>query len=1021
MKTYAMTMFRGLAAIAVAFAMVVCCTPDPLPDEGDQKQEENITDLVDSLENAFYKQARAMQLVLTGEDVAVSSCSVAEETGVLQVSFTNGASFSVLLDQEDVIADALTYTEDGDVKYWAVSDKDGNVTVVEDVEGNKAELTSAVDVKVVDKKLNLKVAEITYEMGYSISDKVQMFDCAPLYDNAGVVYAVKFDFGQDKSKIVYVSEYAGLYFYLAADQEKAAVSEMYVNKAGLATLAVELPADIDWAPETSEGITATLRKENEITYVDLVAASGTIFNGEQTLKAVSQDGSFVFAEVVLTDKQFHSLAISVTDAVITPSTGIGKYAYGISLLSDFNEQQILALGTALIAGTSEPTTGNGVAEAAVAKSFEQILGTTLDPEARYVLWTVVDGVLNQIEFGEIAVDIVVEDTSLLDADLNVKVSGASSIFGGVVEKTDDMMSTILYQVNNLIYDPISVGQKFEYDGVASDFPVVGDDSKYSFLPQTTYVAWVVPAVDGDYEYSEKDVVIKEFTTNAITEGGSLELTCGDPVVTPSTISFPLSCEGAEMIYYAYFTKTGGNRYSSEIFSDKDRFEQIISTDTDIRKGNYSAVIGNSVDALGVNLNDEAATEYWMFAVAIDKDGRYGKVLCKKATTLALEYDSSIKLTVAASDITATKATVTVTSEGGDLSDYIYWVGPLTDPFWANTAYLGGNPTAAQKYMALNPEDSNIKNAMRQYGKLSDAGSVVIDNLAMETQYVFLIMEKGETYYSKVAYKLITTLSADLGNIVRAGTDKWNAAKSTLKFDWHKDTFDQPPHLQAYYSFDFSCPTDMTAYIMCAGMGYYEDLKYTKMEQFMIHIEEQSSRRMDKDHINFDENGEMVTEPDYYKNGVLTEGQLGHYNDFYVHGSALYGAVTFFAANSHKQGNCTAWENGSCASYDRALSMIQYYNSIEPYQKRAEAFGLKGDEANAWANALLASYSQYYKDAKPIIYINDGSPLYVVNASATGVNEDGVVADRVYVMLKDLNGNYYEPMEIEVPNYFEENE
>ena len=102
-------------------------------------------------------------------------------------------------------------------------------------------------------------------------------------------------------------------------------------------------------------------------------------------------------------------------------------------------------------------------------------------------------------------------------------------------------------------------------------------------------------------------------------------------------------------------------------------------------------------------------------------------------------------------------------------------------------------------MALNPGDSNITNVMRKYGRLSKDGTIVIDELTMETNYVFLIMEKGETYYSNVAYKLITTLAADLGDIVREGTDKWNAAKSTLKFDWHKDTFEQPPHLQAAQS------------------------------------------------------------------------------------------------------------------------------------------------------------------------------------------------------------------------------
>ena len=143
------------------------------------------------------------------------------------------------------------------------------------------------------------------------------------------------------------------------------------------------------------------------------------------------------------------------------------------------------------------------------------------------------------------------------------------------------------------------------------------------------------------------------------------------------------------------------------------------------------------------------------------------------------------------------------------------------------------------------------------------------------------------------------------------------------------------------------------------------------------------------------------------------------NDFYAHGAPLFGGVTYFAENSHKEGNCISWENGGCANYKRAEEMIAYYNTLEPYEKRAEAFGLEGKEAADWALALKEAYSFYYKDAKPLIYINDGSPLYVVNASATGVNEDGVVPDRVYVMLKDLQGNYYEPMCFEVPNYFEQ--
>ena len=81
--------------------------------------------------------------------------------------------------------------------------------------------------------------------------------------------------------------------------------------------------------------------------------------------------------------------------------------------------------------------------------------------------------------------------------------------------------------------------------------------------------------------------------------------------------------------------------------------------------------------------------------------------------------------------------------------------------------------------------------------------------------------------------------------------------------------------------------------------------------------------------------------------------------------------------------------------------------------------MEGQEAADWVEALKNAYYELYKDVKPLLYINDGSPLEMTNPYGTGVNDDGVVPDRVIVMLKDRQGNYYEPMYFEVPNYFEE--
>lgn len=1023
MKTYFKSAVRFAASFLGAAVMLVACNPDLGPEDPgkDPQKDPEYLSLVDSLETVMFKQAKAMQLVLVGEDVLISSCSQTQDEGVYEISLTSGESFRILLDDAGDYVSAMAYIEEEGVKYWAVSDKEGDLAPVLNAEGAKVPLASILDVKVIDKEFVLKADGISFKTGYKVDDMVQMFSCTLLADDEGTVYAVKFIFG-DSEKVVYVSEYSGLYFYLPSDQDKTPVSQMYVNKQGKATLAVNLPAEISWDPVVPHGWTAVYREAEGVAYVDVTAPEKYEITEENQpqLMAKSPDGSFAFATVDLTNKQFKALAISVTDVVITPSTGLGKYAYGITLLSDYDADVVRSLAEGLITGETEAAAGTAVSEGSVTRTFADVLGAELDSEARYVLWAYADGVLNEMEFGEIAISINVENIGLLDAQVNVKVNGANSIFGGLIEKSDDMKEIILYQVANQIFDPVLVDQRFEYAGAASDFPVV-DSDKSTLMPDSEYAIWVVPVVEGEYSYTEKDIVIEEFKTNDVTGGGSLEIVCGEPVVTPSTISFPISCEGASMIYYAYLRSAGGKLYSNK--SDAVKFEQIVMEDSDDRIGNYTAVVGNKVDALGTNLNDEKATEYWLYAVAVDSEGRYGKVHCVSASTLDLAYDTSISLAIETLDITSTKATFKVTSTGGDLSDYIYWFGRTTDPFWFQTAYLGATVDKAQKYMALNPGADQIDNAMRKYGKLASDGIITFDSLTpsesedAKTYYRFVIMEKGKTYYSKAASKQISTLSVDLGNVVREGTDKWNEAFSKIEIEWHKDKFENPPHLQAYYSFDFKCPKDLTAYVFCAGEGYYEEVGFTKMEQFMIDIETYSSRRIDKDHVPY-ENEQPMQEPDYYKNGVYTEGQLMSVNDFYVHGSAKYGAFTFFAENSHKEGNCTSWKNGKCENYDRALSMLEYYRSLEPYQSRAKSFGLTGKEAEDWALALQAKYAQYYSTADPIIYINDGSPVTVVQASALGVDQDGLVPDRVFVMFKDLQGNYYEPMEIEVPNYFQ---
>ena len=98
MKKMIKTMLSFAAVVsAVTFSVVSCGPEGPVgagngdgPDKG--PTEEQLA-YADSVETALYKQARAMQVVLTGESVQVSGCQATETEGLYEITLSTGASF----------------------------------------------------------------------------------------------------------------------------------------------------------------------------------------------------------------------------------------------------------------------------------------------------------------------------------------------------------------------------------------------------------------------------------------------------------------------------------------------------------------------------------------------------------------------------------------------------------------------------------------------------------------------------------------------------------------------------------------------------------------------------------------------------------------------------------------------------------------------------------------------------------------------------------------------------------------
>lgn len=195
---------------------------------------------------------------------------------------------------------------------------------------------------------------------------------------------------------------------------------------------------------------------------------------------------------------------------------------------------------------------------------------------------------------------------------------------------------------------------------------------------------------------------------------------------------------------------------------------------------------------------------------------------------------------------------------------------------------------------------------------------------------------------------------------------------------------------------------------------------------MINIEAYASRysEMGNTPTYFDEAGQLqlVTEPDWYdNNGEAHGGFLMNIYKFNIHGYPEGGYVTYFAEGSHNADNCNNWDKaaGNCTNYEKASKKLAELCSLEYWTEHMKEFRSITNEESIRKNgqAYYEAYYSYYKDAKPRLFVNDGGAVTITQPYAIGPDDTGYVADAVIVMLKDLEGNYYEPMYFPVPNYF----
>ena len=1023
MKNIFRQTLKALLAVMVVPFVMVSCYDDSALWQSMQELENSLNELKAQLDG----QAEAMSALLT-DGSTIKSC-VKQSDGSYMVTLSNDVKFKVLAPETNA-STLMTYKVIEGEKYWAAYTPSGELKELTDAAGNYIPVSTQVKVEVIEGKYVLVINGQEFETGFDVEDLVQVFEsCTPLTDASGNVYAMTFNFGPGQQVTVSVDGYKGVIFKLEnVGGASRIVNDYYVPYGQKQSFLIDIEDVVDYVMQIPYGWKVVERtdKQSGNVYLDVTApskeivASGAAFDrGDLKVVAVVEGGDAVITKMALSAEPFKRVEFSATRLIAEPHDGVQKFVYGVIPSTEFNEEQVLEVAQSLVSTSVDAPVGYALADTPVDLALTDILGADMDLEGMYTLFVVPaiyqDGEnagfnidpesFQSYRVGAVVVKMSDPAASLFDAQISVQVKGTLKMWGGTAVKTDTVFDDIIYGIANGITEPYTEG--LTYQGAASNFPVEGANDGVEFESGVTYVTWCVPFDESKQTYTLSDIVYKEFTTSSLVEGGSLEVTVDTPVATASSITANLSSEGASAIYYAYLTNDEASRIASVEGQNNTKFALMkkSSTFTLVKDDEAVAEIGDL----------EPEVTMWLFATAVDAAGNYGPVKCVSSSLEKIQY-SNITVALDYTDVRAEKIVFKVTPTGGTPDRYVYWVGTQQDPFWVKCRK---DKKIAQKYMAVYPEMDAITSVMRTHGEFSENGEITISGLRAEEEYIMLVAAvDSEGKFSTAAYKKAKTLGADLGEVVKEGTAEWVAAKERIQIEWLQDGFQAAASqaMMARYAFNITCPQEFTTYILCASDTYFSEAGITKNSQIMIEIQNYCSRRYDDGRTPFI-NGEYATEPDYYKEGELRGGQMMNVVDFYVHGLPTLGFATYFAQDSHGEGNCIYWENGEDVNYTRALNLIEEYKTLAKYEARAAAFGLKGQEASDWAQALLEAYLPYYQDAKPIIYFNDGKPLHMMNPYALGINDSGVIPDRVVVMLKDLQGNYYEPMYFEVPNYF----
>lgn len=772
-----------MTTAAILASSAVSCSYDDSELWGEINQiKQEVADLRTQVENELSALNELVNGLVTITDVKQQS------DGSTLVTLSDGRKITIYpKNEQKVPTDVITTYEENGVLYWAKYDGLGNPQPIL-VNGKKVPVADVAP----QTKVNAETGaiEVSFDGGKTWMTTGYSESVADgLFAGIEVVYS---DWQVDGDgnplalyAIITLNDGTSIKVGMQNGRLILPIDSVFVAYGDTTTITVEVEDAADFMTQVPRGWTCEVKhsaKEARMTLAytaptyESVQAGYADLGGVSKLMVVFNNGTSAIASIKVST---NPAAVYFTEegAYIEASFGTNYLLCGILPTSSFKPATLVSYCNSILDGSA--TDGSNakkyvrevafMEEYSTFMSYADLSNAKMTAGTQYTFWYVVPRTDAESNMYVVENEMVacpythsvssfeVTEASFFDVDIKFSAAGSLGYFLGYDLASEFDASEIAAYYTE--YPDYLYFNKTEqsYEG---SFLSLFDPYTASLVPGTEYTAWYITK-GSSLVILEDNVRSWNFSTKPFVDGGDVEIITSNDVVEYTRLSTTLSTTAGHVaIYYNIVPSYMATAYPDDTY----RKEMLLTEGTRVITDKSVPV---SYDKA------KAGDKLTLFAMAVDSEGKFGKILVKEYTTKNFEYNN-IELKLNLTDYKVDDTKVEVTAEGAE--KYVYVYAMVESEEW--TEVYGGTKKKAGEFMIANPADSRICDTSKADNALVD-GKIQITGLNMDEEYVIVVMAvAADGSYSQPQAVYFTPI-ANIGVVVKKSDANWAEGKPEL--------------------------------------------------------------------------------------------------------------------------------------------------------------------------------------------------------------------------------------------------